>query len=70
MTNEPDIWQKYAEKRRRQEELKRLDEWLGRLHNERPFLSLLLTTAISMLLFGLAMGLKAAIEWIGELCSR
>lgn len=64
MGDEPDIWQKYAERTRRQEELKRLDEWLRRTHNERPLLFNLLTVAISLTIGVIAIGIRILIEWL------
>lgn len=63
---EDSVWERHEERQRRQEEFRRIDEWLQKLQIEHPFLALALTAAISMAIFVIAMGIKAAIQWIGE----
>jgi hypothetical protein len=52
------VWEEHAKRLRRQEELKRLDEWLEALHRDRPILFNLLTFAICAIICGVAIGLR------------
>jgi hypothetical protein len=49
-------------RQQRQEKFARLDAWLQWLQKQHPFLALLLTAGIALLVFGLAMLLKWLVE--------
>lgn len=57
MGDESNVWQKHAEKLRRQEQLRRIDAWLSALHEQRPFLFNALVAAISTVIGGILFGI-------------
>jgi len=54
------------ERQRRQEEFRRLDEWLQKLHREHPVLAWLLALGLAVGIFAAAMLLRAFLEWIAR----
>jgi hypothetical protein len=53
-------------RKRRQEELRRIDTWLQKLHRDHPVLAWLLTLGLALGIFVAAMLLRAFLEWLGR----
>jgi hypothetical protein len=53
-------------RKRRQEELRRLDSWLHRLHREHRLQFNLLVVGLALAVFLVAMLLKYFLEWLGR----
>ncbi len=53
-------------RKRRQEELHRIDSWLQRLYREHPWRFNLLAVGLALAVFLIAMLLKQFLEWLGR----
>jgi hypothetical protein len=57
-------------KRERQEQFRRLDDWLLKLHQEHPWYALALAFVVASVLAGSSWLLKVSITWLVHLVSR
>jgi hypothetical protein len=53
-------------RKRRQEELRRIDSWLQRMHREHPWRFNLLAVGLALAVFLVAMLLKQFLQWLGR----
>jgi len=53
-------------RKRRQEEFRRIDSWLQRLHRERAWRFNLLAVGLALAVFLVAMLLKQFLQWLGR----
>lgn len=60
----PNVWERHAEKMRRQEELRKLDEALMNFQRQHPIRFLLFTAAIGVLAGGIVLGILHLLDKI------
>lgn len=62
MDDRPNVWEKHAEKMRRQEELRKFDEALMNFQKRHPIRFLLFTAAIGVIAGGIVLGILHVID--------
>ena len=53
-------------RKRRQEELRWIDAWLQKLHQDHPVLAWLLALGLALGILGAAMVLRGFLDWLGR----